>query len=117
MLVSMPNAFPQDSSDQSARPERHCAQRTQAVCCRGCWWKVCPARRREELRPEYTKPKVLEGEVLRTLTLDRKGEFFQWNMPVDGKKIRILPDFDMKNQDTWTRARNVMRKLAADQES
>ena len=75
----------------------------------------CPAP--EELRPEYTKPKVLEGEVLRTLTLDRKGEFFQWNMPVDGKKIRILPDFDMKNQDTWTRARNVMRKLAADQES
>ena len=57
----------------------------------------CPAP--EELRPEYTKPKVLEGEVLRTLTLDRKGEFFQWNMPVDGKKIRILPDFDMKNQD------------------
>ena len=45
----------------------------------------CPAP--EELRPEYTKPKVLEGEVLRTLTLDRKGEFFQWNMPVDGKKI------------------------------
>ncbi len=33
------------------------------------------------------------------------------------QKIRILPDFDMKNQDTWTRARNVMRKLAADQES
>lgn len=75
----------------------------------------CPAP--EELRPEYTKPMVLEGEVLRTLTLDREGEFFQWNMPVDGKKIRILPDFDMKNQDTWTRARNVMRKLAADQES
>ena len=75
----------------------------------------CPAP--EELQPEYTKPKVLEGEVLRTLTLDREGEFFQWNMPVDGKKIRILPDFDMKNQDTWTRARNVMRKLAADQES
>ena len=39
MLASMPNAFPQDSSDQSARPERHCAQRTQAVCCRGAGGK------------------------------------------------------------------------------
>ena len=34
-----------------------------------------------------------------------------------GKEISILPDFDMKNQGTWTCARNVMRKLAADQES
>lgn len=34
-----------------------------------------------------------------------------------GKEIRISPDFDMKNQGTWTRARNVMRKLAADQET
>lgn len=34
----------------------------------------CPAP--EEPRPEYTKPMVLEGEVLRTLTLDREGEFF-----------------------------------------
>lgn len=51
----------------------------------------CPAP--EELRPEYTKPMVLEGEVLRTLTLDREGEFFQWNMPVDGKRNQNFPGF------------------------
>ena len=33
----------------------------------------CPAP--EEVRPEYTKPMVLEDEVLRTLTLDREGIF------------------------------------------
>ena len=29
------------------------------------------------------------------------------------QKIRILPDFDMKNQDTWTRARECNEETSS----
>ena len=56
----------------------------------------CPAP--EEPRPEYTKPMVLEGEVLRTLSWIVRGSFFNGTCQWMGKEIRIFPDFDMKNK-------------------
>ena len=44
----------------------------------------CPAL--EEIWAEYTKPILLEDEVLGTLTLDREMSIFDGNLQVDGKR-------------------------------
>ena len=75
----------------------------------------CPAL--EEIWAEYTKPVVLEDEVLGTLTLNREMSFFDGTCRWMGKEVHILLDVDMENKATWTRVRNVMKKLMADQES
>ena len=66
----------------------------------------CPAL--EDIWAEYTKPVLLEDEVLGTLTLDRE---------LRGKDIRISLDVDIENHASWTRTRNVMKKLLAEQET
>ena len=75
----------------------------------------CPAL--EKIWAEYTKPVVLEDEVLGTLTLDREMSFFLGTGRGMEKKVQILLDVDMENKASWTRVRNVMKQLVADQES
>ena len=75
----------------------------------------CPAL--EKIWAEYTKPVVLEDEVLGTLTLDREMSFFLGTCRWMEKQVQILLDVDMENKASWTRVRNVMKQLVADQES
>ena len=76
---------------------------------------TCPAL--EELWAEYTKPVLLEDEVLGTLTLDRELSTFDGICSWMGKDIRISLDVDIENHASWTRTRNVMKKLLAKQET
>ena len=75
----------------------------------------CPAL--EKIWAEYTKPVVLEDEVLGILTLDREMSFFYGTCRWMEKQVQILLDVDMENKASWTRVRNVMKQLVADQES
>ena len=75
----------------------------------------CPAL--EEIWAEYTKPILLEDEVLGTLTLDREMSTFDGTCQWMGKEVRISLDVDMEKKASWTRVTNVMKKLVADQES
>lgn len=74
----------------------------------------CPAL--EELWAEYTKPVVLEDEVLGTLTLDREMSYFNGTCQWMRKDVRFSLDVDVEKQASWTRTRTVMKKLLADQE-
>ena len=74
----------------------------------------CPAL--EELWAEYTKPILLEDEVLGTLTLDREMSMFTGTCRWMGKEVQISLDVEIEKKASWTRATNVMKKLLADQE-
>ena len=74
----------------------------------------CPAL--EGLWAEYTKPVLLEDEVLGTLTLDREMSYFNGICQWMGKDVQISLDVDLENRASWTRTRNVMKKLLAEQE-
>ena len=76
---------------------------------------TCPVL--EELWAEYTKPVLLEDEVLGTLTLDRELSTFDGICSWMGKDIRISLDVDIENHASWTRTRNVMKQLLAEQET
>lgn len=75
----------------------------------------CPAL--EEIWAEYTKPILLEDEVLGTLTLDREMSVFNGICQWMGKEVHISLDVDMEKKASWTRVTNVMKKLIADQGS
>ena len=75
----------------------------------------CPAL--EEIWAEYIKPIVMEDELLGTLTLDREMSFFAGTCRWMGKEIHISLDVDMEKKASWTRVRNVMKKLIEDQET
>ena len=75
----------------------------------------CPAL--EEIWVEYTKPVLLEDEVLGTLTLDREMSYFNGTCQWMGKDVQISLDVDIENHASWTRTRNVMKKLLAGQET
>lgn len=74
----------------------------------------CPAL--EEIWAEYTKPILLEDEVLGTLTLDREMSIFEGTCKWMGKEVRISLDVEIEKKASWTRVTNVMKKLVADQE-
>lgn len=73
----------------------------------------CPAL--EKLWADYTKPIVIDDEVLGTLTLDREMSYFNGICKWMGKDIKISLDVDAEKPSSWTRAKNVMKKLLADQ--
>ena len=75
----------------------------------------CPAL--EELWAEYTKPVLLKDEVLGTLTLNREMSYFSGTCQWMGKEVQISLDVEIENQASWTRTRNVMKKLLAEQET
>ena len=74
----------------------------------------CPSL--EEIWAEYTKPILLEDEVLGTLTLDREMSIFEGTCKWMGKEVRISLDVEIEKKASWTRVTNVMKKLVADQE-
>lgn len=71
----------------------------------------------EKIWEEYIKPIVIEDELLGTLTLDREMSFFDGTCQWLGEKVHISLDVDMEKKASWTRVRNVMKKLIADQET
>lgn len=75
----------------------------------------CPAL--EEIWAEYTKPVLLEDQVLGTLTLDREMSTFDGACQWMGKEVRISLDVDIERKASWTRVTNVMKKLLAEQEA
>ena len=75
----------------------------------------CPAL--EEIWAEYTKPILLEDEVLGTLTLDREMSIFEGTCKWMGKEVRISLDVEIEKKASWTRVTNVMKKLVAEQEA
>ena len=74
----------------------------------------CPSL--EEIWAEYTKPILMEDEVLGTLTLDREMSIFEGTCKWMGKEVRISLDVEIEKKASWTRVTNVMKKLLADQE-
>lgn len=74
----------------------------------------CPAL--EEIWAEYTKPILLEDEVLGKLTLDREMSTLEGTCKWMGKEVHISLDVDIEQKASWTRVTNVMKKLVADQE-
>ena len=72
----------------------------------------CPAL--EEIWAEYTKPILLEDEVLGTLTLDREMSIFEGTCKWVGKEVRISLDVEIEKKASWTCVTNVMKKLVAD---
>ena len=75
-----------------------------------------PCTELEEIWAEYTKPILLEDEVLGTLTLDREMSTFDGTCQWMGKEIRISLDVEIEKKASWTRVTNVMKKLLANQE-
>ena len=55
--------------------------------------------------------------MLGTLTLDRELSTFDGICSWMGKDIRISLDVDIENHASWTRTRNVMKQLLAEQET
>ena len=74
----------------------------------------CPAL--ETIWAEYIKPIMIEDEVLGTLTLDREMSAFNGICQWMGKEVQISLDVDVEKKASWTRVRNVMKKLLGDQE-
>ena len=75
----------------------------------------CPAL--EEIWTEYTKPILLEDEVLGTLTLDREMSTFEGTCKWMGNEVRISLDVDTEKKASWAPdVTNVMKKLVAEQE-
>lgn len=70
----------------------------------------------EKIWADYTKPIILEDEVLGTLTLNREMSTFDGCCKWMGKDVQISLDVDVESKASWTRVRNVMKKLVADQE-
>ena len=60
----------------------------------------CPAL--EEIWAEYTKPILLEDEVLGTLTLDREMSIFEGTCKWMGKEVRISLDVEIEKKASWT---------------
>lgn len=65
-----------DLPDQSPRLERRCPPANLSGMSRRYWRKAYPVRHWREIWAEYTKPILLEDEVLGTLTLDREMSMF-----------------------------------------
>ena len=66
---------------------------------------------------DSTKPVLLKDEVLGTLTLNREMSYFSGTCQWMGKEVQISLDVEIENQASWTRTRNVMKKLLAEQET
>ena len=69
----------------------------------------CPAL--EEIWTEYTKPILLEDEVLGTLTMDREMSTFEGTCKWMGNEVHISLDVDTEKKASWTRVTNVMLSL------
>ena len=70
----------------------------------------------EEILVEYRKPVILQDEVLGELVLDKNLSLFEGNTIWLGNKIKISLNVDKENRTTWTKARNAMKKLLAEQQ-
>ena len=71
----------------------------------------------EQIWADYTKPVLLEDDVLGTLVLDREFSVFNGNCQWMGSSIRFSLSVDINKRGTWARAVNVMRQLVSEQVS
>lgn len=70
----------------------------------------------EEILVEYRKPIIQQDDVLGKLLLDKDLSLFEGSAIWLGNKIKITLDIDKENKTTWTKARNAMKKLLAEQQ-
>ena len=73
----------------------------------------CPAL--EKIWEDYTKPILLEDEVLGKLTLNRETSTFNGTCKWMGKDVNISLDVNIEKKSSWTRVTNVIKKLVAEQ--
>lgn len=71
----------------------------------------------EQIWADYTKPVLLEDDVLGTLVLDREFSVFNGNCQWMGSSVCFSLSVDINKRGTWTRAVNVMRQLVSEQVS
>lgn len=71
----------------------------------------------EQIWADYTKPVLLEDDVLGTLVLDREFSVFNGNCQWMGSSVCFSLSIDINKRGTWTRAVNVMRQLVSEQVS
>ena len=71
----------------------------------------------EQIWADYTKPVLLEDDVLGTLVLDREFSVFDGNCQWMGSSVCFSLSIDINKRGTWTRAVNVMRQLVSEQVS
>ena len=71
----------------------------------------------EQIWADYTKPILLEDDVLGTLVLDREFSVFNGNCQWMGSSVCFSLSIDINKRGTWTRAVNVMRQLVSEQVS
>lgn len=74
----------------------------------------CPAL--EKVWEDYTKPVIIEDEVLGTLQLNRDFQSLEGMIEWRGNKISISMDVDAENKATWTKARNVAKRFFTEQD-
>ena len=71
----------------------------------------------EQIWADYTKPVLLEDDVLGTLVLDREFSVFNGNCQWMGSSVCFSLSVDINKRGTWARAVNVMRQLVSEQVS
>lgn len=71
----------------------------------------------EQIWADYTKPVLLEDDVLGTLVLDREFCTFNGSCQWMGSSVCFALSIDINKRGTWTRAVNVMRQLVSEQVS
>lgn len=69
----------------------------------------------EELLAEYQKPVVLQDDMLGTLTFDKQLSSFSGTVLWGSKEISILLYADRDKKGTWTKVRNAMKTMLAEQ--
>lgn len=70
----------------------------------------------EEILEEYRKPIILQDEILGELVLDKDLSLFEGHTTWLGNEVEITLDIDKENRTSWTKARNAMKKLLAEQQ-
>lgn len=70
----------------------------------------------DKILKEYRTPVVLQDDVLGELVLDKNLSNFEGHVIWKGEKIIIYLDVDQDSKITWTKARNTMKQLVAEQD-
>lgn len=74
----------------------------------------CPAL--EEVWKEYSKPVVIEDEVIGTLTMNKEVNVFKGRCKWSDKEISVILEVNPNSKATWTKSRNVMKNLIREQD-
>lgn len=68
----------------------------------------------EEVWAAYSKPVVIEDEILGTLSLNRDFDMFEGYLDWRGSEISLMLEVDADDQSSWEDARNAARSMVAE---